>query len=174
MLLCQNGNGIGSDFIGKIAVGGDAVGAQNDAINPPLLHQETGGVIANKSDLNSFLHQFPTSQSRPLQERTGFIGEDLNSLSGVAGGIYDGQRCAASSGSEGAGVAVGQDGIAVFQERLSVDANGAAHGFIFRKNQACLIPENSAILVNIIRGILIGFIEGALHRPSQIDRSRPG
>ena len=48
MMICQNCKGIGADLIGKIAICGDPIRTDEDAINFSLAHEQGCHAVANE------------------------------------------------------------------------------------------------------------------------------
>ena len=67
MLTSQAGERVGSDFIGSIAIGGDAVGAGDNHVDAPQAHKMAGDRIADNGYVDAGLCEFPSRQSRALQ-----------------------------------------------------------------------------------------------------------
>ena len=73
--LREHGHRVGADLVGDVAVGGDAIGADDDEVDlagrmiaPAMLSVIT--VVSMPS-----LHQLPRGQPRALQKRPRLVGE---------------------------------------------------------------------------------------------------
>ena len=80
--------------------------------------------------IDAVLLQFPGGQPSALQERPGLVGENVEALARLGGGIQNGQGGAGSGGGQAAGVAVRQHA-AVFGTKFgAMPADGSAHRLI--------------------------------------------
>ena len=104
----QDGDRVGADLVGHVAVGGDAVCAHDHGLDAALAHEAGGHVVAEDGGGNAVGHQFPGGEARALQEWTGFVGKDVNPLTALDGSANDAQSCPVAAGSQGSGVAVGE------------------------------------------------------------------
>jgi len=129
--LRQHGHPIGSNFIGAVAVGGDAVGADHNQVDAPFLHDLGRHIVADEGHINPGAHELPSRQPGALQERAGFIGIHKDVFALFLGHIYGRQGGAELGCGQSACIAMGQHGLAVFQKAGPVPADGAAHGEIF-------------------------------------------
>ena len=111
----QHGHAVGADLVGRVAVGGDAVGARDDGLHPPLPHHLGGHAVADQRHVDPPLLQFPGGQPGALQQRPGFVGVDVERLARLGGGEEHGQRRAVVGSGQSAGVAVGQHALPVAQ-----------------------------------------------------------
>src|SRR6185312_2834445 len=69
-----------TDFVGDIAISGNAVGADDYGANLALLHHGSGHVVGDYRCGNTILGQLPGGEARTLQEGTCFVGENVNLL----------------------------------------------------------------------------------------------
>jgi len=103
---------IRADLVGHVAVGGNAIGADDAELNLSLAHEGTGHVIRDECDRNLILHQFPCREARPLQHGPGFIGYHLDPLPLLPRCPDHAQGGSIPSRRQGPGVAVRQDRLA--------------------------------------------------------------
>ena len=66
----------GTDLVGNIAVCGDPVRADNDAIDQTVGHEVTTHAIGDKFDRKVVLPALPNGEPRTLEKRPRFIGID--------------------------------------------------------------------------------------------------
>src|SRR5579875_2312603 len=109
MLFGQNGNIVGSNLIGNIAICGDAVGSDNYRLDFTLSHETGGHIVTDYCRRDPVVQQLPGREARSLQERTGLIGKNVDFFPLLDSSTNDSKRCAISTGSQRTGVAVGQD-----------------------------------------------------------------
>ena len=76
----QDGHRVGADLVGHVAVGGNAVSADDDGSDLALLHHRSRHVVGDDGRGNAVFHQFPGGQARALQEGTRLVGVDVNLL----------------------------------------------------------------------------------------------
>src|SRR3982074_2876241 len=76
VFFCEDGDAVGADLVGDVAVGGDAVCADDDGLDAALQHERGGHVVAEDGGGDVVLHQLPRGEARALQEGAGLIGED--------------------------------------------------------------------------------------------------
>ena len=76
--------------------------------------------------------QFPDGEARALQERAGFIGENIDVFAGSDGRADHAERGAIAGRGERAGVAVREHGLAVRDERRAVAADACIDGDVFQ------------------------------------------
>ena len=103
-----------------------------------------GHVVGDEGGGDVVLLQFPDGEARALQERAGFVGEDVDALAGFDGRADDAEGGAVAGGGERAGVAVGEDGAAIGHERRAVAADSAIDGDIFLTDEPGFFDEAAA------------------------------
>ena len=78
MPFCQHSNAIGSDLIGHVAVGGNAVASHNHGIDLAFLHQITRHVVRDQCGANFFFLELPGGQTGALKKRPRLIDPDFD------------------------------------------------------------------------------------------------
>src|SRR5207248_2305349 len=68
VLARQHRDHVGADLVGRVAVGGDAVGPDDDAVHLALLQNVPGHAIGDDGDGYLVLVQLPGGEARALQE----------------------------------------------------------------------------------------------------------
>ena len=68
---------IGANFIGRITVGGNTVGADNHPAYRALFHQVRARPFHHQCDGNIIFNQFPRCKTCSLHPRPGFVGKYL-------------------------------------------------------------------------------------------------
>ena len=63
-----------SDLVGHVAVGRDAVTAHEAGVDPAVLHDDAGHVVADERDVDAGLLQFKRGQARALEKRPRLVG----------------------------------------------------------------------------------------------------
>ena len=131
VLFGQDGDVVGADLVGKVAVGGDAVRAYDDGLDAAGTHQAGGHVVADDGGGDAVGHQFPRGKARALQKRPRLVGVDVNALALFDRGADDAERGAVAASGQRAGVAVGEHAAFIRQQRAAECAHGLAGGDVF-------------------------------------------
>ena len=118
----QHGERIGADLVGDVAVRRRPIGADDHAAHPLALHQMTRHVVGDERHGDAVLLQLPRGEPRALEEGSRLAGDDLDTLAGVDRRPHDGQRRPEARGRQRPGVAVGEDGGAVLEQRGAMHA----------------------------------------------------
>ncbi len=126
----QQGHAVGADLVGRVAIGRDPVGSDDDFLDLAFPHHLRGHVVADQGDRDSTPLQLPGGQPGSLKKRPCFVGEDAQVLSLLMGREYHGERCAIVRRGQAAGVAVGQDAFTRLDQASTMAADGAAHGAV--------------------------------------------
>ena len=87
-------------FVGDIPIGGDAICADNHRFDFPGAHLAGGHVVAENGGGDVVMQQLPRSETRPLQERPGFVGVDMEFASAFDRGANDAKGSAVAEGCE--------------------------------------------------------------------------
>ena len=159
VLAGEDGNGVGPDLVGRIAVGRDAVGADDHCLDLALGHDGAGHVVRDQRDRNVVLHQLPCREARALQEGAGFVGEDLNALAALDGGADDTERGAVAGRGQGSGVAVREHAAGVGHQRCAIGPHGAIGGNVFgvdgpRLVDECLLDDGNRAAADLLKAAL--------------------
>ena len=100
---------IGADLVADVAIGGDAVGADDRHVDLAALHQMAAGIVHDQGVGNLLLAKFEGCQGCALVARPGFVDEDMDGNSGGLRLVDRRGRRAPVDGGEPAGVAMGED-----------------------------------------------------------------
>jgi hypothetical protein len=76
----QHRQGVGADLVADVAVGGDAIGADDDPADLAAGHQAGGDVVRLHRHRDAGLLQLPGGQPRALQPGPGLVGVDMRIL----------------------------------------------------------------------------------------------
>ena len=106
VLAREHGDGVRADLVCRVAVGRDAVGADNDEIDPPLLHQRAAHVVGDDRRLDAVTQELPRRQPGALQERPRLVGEHDDALAFLDRAADHAQRGTVAGRRERAGVAM--------------------------------------------------------------------
>ena len=167
---------VGADLVGDVAVGGDAVGADDDGLDASLAHERAGHVVADDGGGDVVVQQLPGGEAGALQEGAGLVGEDVDLVAALDGGADDAEGGAVAAGGEGAGVAVGEDGAFLGEERCAVGSHLLAGGDVFVVHAAGLGDDGGLDLGDGRVGGGEGVVQvaHALDGPEEIDGGGTG
>src|SRR5690625_239811 len=124
MVAGQHGQAIGADLVGRISVGGDAVGADDDPVHLSPGHQLGGGAVDAEGEGDALSLQLPGGQPRPLPPGPGFADVDVGQSALAMGFANYPQGGAGAAGGQGAGIAMGVQPLARAQQSGPVAADG--------------------------------------------------
>jgi len=172
VLTAQDGHAVGSDLVGDISVGGDAVCAHDHHVDLPPLHEVPGHVVADQSAGDVVLHQLPCGESGPLQEGTRLVDPDHVDLSCLVSGPDHSQGRSVVPRGQGASIAVGQDACVLGNQGGAMPSDISAHLLVLGGQGPGLLDQGPARGGNV-RLALPGGLH-PLQGPEQVDRRRPG
>ena len=109
VLLGQHGHAVGADLVRHVAVGGDAVGADDHQIDLTEPHHRAGHVVGDDRRVDAVLDELPRREPRALQKRARLVGQHGDLLALLGGRADDAERRAVAGGRQRPGVAVRQD-----------------------------------------------------------------
>ncbi len=174
MLFGQNRHAIRADFVGHIAVGGNAVGPDNDQIHSALLHEITCHAIRNQRHRNRIALQFPSGEPRALEKRPGLIRQHLYLAPGKMRRPNHPQRCAVARRGQGAGIAVRQNGRLMRHQVEAVRPDLAVQADILFVQAMGLLPQRLLPLRQWRLAAALQALAHAVDGPEQIHRCGPG
>ena len=100
---------VGADLIGHISCPGGAVGADDDQVHHPLLHQMPPCIVGDQSAFDPFLLQLPGGEFGPLVPGPGLVHPDMDGDARIACCVDWGGGAAPVHKGQPAGIAVGED-----------------------------------------------------------------
>ena len=100
---------VGADLVAHIAVGGRAVGADEDNVNFAVLHQMAAGVVHNDGVRHAMVEQLPRGETGPLVARPRLVDPDVNREAGIMRQINGRSGGAPVDRGEPARVAMGEN-----------------------------------------------------------------
>jgi hypothetical protein len=100
----------------------------------PECRKMAGHVVGDQRGGDVVVLQFPDGEARALQERPGFIGEDVDLFAGSDGRANHAERGAIAGGGQRARVAVREHGLAVGNQRRAVLSDALVDGDVFETN----------------------------------------
>lgn len=131
VLFGDDGQLVGADLVGHVAVGGRAVGANQDDVHLAGAHEVAGGVVGDDIIGDAALLKLPGRETRPLQTGAGFVYQYMNLFALLVRGKDDAQGGAPIDRGQRAGVAVVEDGVAIVDEFCPVEAHAPVQGDVF-------------------------------------------
>ena len=105
----ENGDAGGADLVRDVAVGSDAVTADEDGVDPAVLHDGGCHVVADEGDVHAGGTEFVCGEAGALEERTCFVGVDFKIVAFLMTEVHDGGCSAVFGGGKLASVAVGEE-----------------------------------------------------------------
>ncbi len=166
------GQRVGADLVGHVAVGGDPVGAGHDGLHAALAHDLSGHGVADQGHVHPPLLQFPHGQASALEEGPRFVDVDLQVLARLLGRKQDGQSRPGTGGGQAPGVAVRQYAAAVGQQRGAVTAKGLTDVVVFLMQGPRVRQEGRPQGYRPLAPMPLGHRLQPLERPKQIHGRR--
>ncbi len=134
VLLGQHRDRVGADLVRDIAVGRDAVRAHHHAADSAGVQEVAGHVVGDQRGRDVVVLQFPNGEARALQKRAGLVGEDVDLFAGCDRRADHAERGAVARRCQRAGIAMGENGLAIRNERRAVLADAFVDGDVFEAN----------------------------------------
>ncbi len=174
----QHGQRVGPDLVGRVAVGGDPVGPDEDDVHLAVRHQVTGGHVRDQRVRNAGLGQLPGGQPRALQVRSGLVDPDVHGPPGVVCGLDDAEGGPELAACQGPGIAMREDPQRpVLRERQFLQAERRQATVILGRLEddrirlgAHRVGDGIAVLGQVADRLVRG--HDPLDRPAQVDRGR--
>ena len=112
----EDGNGGGADFVRCVAVGGNAVTADEDGVDPAVFHDGGCHVVADEGDVHAGRTEFIRGEACALEQGACLVGKDAEVVAFFVSKVHDGGGRAVFGGGELPCVAVGEESVARFYE----------------------------------------------------------
>ena len=116
VVLGEDGDAGGADFVRRVSIGGDAVTADEDGVDPAVFHDGGCHVVADEGDVHACRTEFVCGKTCALQEGTRFVGVDFEVVAFLVSEVHDGGGGTVFGGGELACVAVGEESHTRFYE----------------------------------------------------------
>ena len=167
----QDREAVGADLVGDVAVGGDAVGADEDRADAGAAHHVRGHVVGDQRQRDAGALQLPGGEARALQHGARLVHVDVEALAGLVGDEDRRERGAHAGGGERAGVAVGQQRVAVGDQLGAEAAHRATGGGVFGGDGVRLGEQARGEIAGRGAGCEMRFGDGqqAIQRPGEVD-----
>ena len=115
-MLGEDGDTRCADLVGDIAVGGDAVAADEDGVNPAVFHDGGCHVVADEGDIHAGGTEFVGSEACALEKWARFVGVDFEVVAFLVTEVHDGGCSTVFGGGELSRIAVGEKPVAWLDE----------------------------------------------------------
>ena len=116
VVLGEDGDTGGADFVRYISIGGNAVAADEDGVDPAVFHDGGCHVVADEGDVHAGRTEFIRGETRTLEQGACLVGKDAEVVAFFVSKVHDGGGGAVFGGGELPGVAVGEESIAGLYE----------------------------------------------------------
>ena len=105
-----------ADLVRDVAVGSDAVAADEDGVDPAVFHDGGCHVVADEGDVHAGRAELIRGEARTLEQGTCLVSKDAEVVAFFVPKVHDGGGRAVFGGGELACVAVGEESIAGLYE----------------------------------------------------------
>ena len=116
VVLGEDGDAGGADFVRHVSIGGNAVAADEDGVDPAVFHDGGCHVVADEGDVHAGGTEFVCGEACTLQEGTRFVGVDFEVVAFFVSKVHDSGGGTVFGGGELACVAVGEESVAGLYE----------------------------------------------------------
>ena len=116
VVLGEDGDTGGADFVRCISIGGNAVTADEDGVDPAVFHDGGCHVVADEGDVHAGRAELIRGEACALQKRARFVGKDAEVVAFLVAEVHDGGGRAVFGGGELSGIAVGEESHTRFYE----------------------------------------------------------
>ena len=112
----EDGDTGGADFVRGVSIGGNAVAADEDGVDPAVFHDGGCHVVADEGDVHAGRTEFICGEARTLEQGTCLVSKDAEVVAFFVSKVHDGGGRAVFGGGELACVAVGEESVAGLYE----------------------------------------------------------
>ena len=116
VVLGEDGDTGGADFVRCISIGGNTVAADEDGVDPAVFHDGGCHVVADEGDVHAGRTEFIRGEARTLEQGACLVGKDAEVVAFFVPKVHDGGGRAVFGGGELACVAVGEESVAGLYE----------------------------------------------------------
>ena len=111
VVLGEDGDAGGADFVRCISIGGNAVAADEDGVDPAVFHDGGCHVVTDEGDVHAGRTEFIRGEARTLEQGACLVGKDAEVVAFFVPKVHDGGGRAVFGGGELACVAVGEESV---------------------------------------------------------------
>ena len=112
----EDGDAGGADFVRCVSIGGNAVAADEDGVDPAIFHDGGCHVVTDEGDVHAGRTEFIRGEARTLEQGACLVGKDAEVVAFFVPKVHDGGGRAVFGGGELACVAVGEESVARLYE----------------------------------------------------------
>ena len=116
VVLGEDGDTGGADFVRCVSIGGNAVAADEDGVDPAVFHDGGCHVVADEGDVHAGRAEFIRGEACALEQGACLVGKDAEVVAFFVPKVHDGGGRAVFGGGELACVAVGKESVARLYE----------------------------------------------------------
>ena len=107
----EDGDAGGADFVRHVSIGGNAVAADEDGVDPAVFHDGGCHVVADEGDVHASRTEFIRGEARTLEQGACLVGKNAEVVAFFVSKVHDGGGRAVFGGGELACVAVGEESV---------------------------------------------------------------
>ena len=156
----EDGDAGGADFVRCVSIGGNAVAADEDGVDPAVFHDGGCHVVADEGDVHAGRTEFIRGEARTLEQGACLVGKDAEVVAFFVSKVHDGGGRAVLGGGELACVAVSEESVARLYEGERVLAYFFADVDVLLFDAESFIAKECADLLD---GFLCVGLDDALH-----------
>ena len=116
VVLGEDGDTGGADFVRGVSIGGNAVAADEDGVDPAVFHDGGCHVVADEGDVHAGSTEFIRGEACALEQGACLVGKDAEVVAFLVAEVHDGGCGTVFGGGELPSVAVGEESVAGFYE----------------------------------------------------------
>ena len=116
VVLGEDGDTGGADCVRCISIGGNAVTADEDGVDPAVFHDGGCHVVADEGDVHASRTEFIRGEACALEQGACLVGKDAEVVAFFVSKVHDGGGGTVFGGGELACVAVGEESVAGLYE----------------------------------------------------------
>ena len=116
VVLGEDGDTGGADFVRGVSIGGNAVAADEDGVDPAVFHDGGCHVVADEGDVHAGRTEFIRGEACALEQGACLVGKDAEVVAFFVSKVHDGGGRAVFGSGELSCVAVGEKSVAGLYE----------------------------------------------------------
>ncbi len=144
----EDGDAGGADFVRGVSIGGNAVAADEDGVDPAVFHDGGCHVVTDEGDVHAGRAEFIRGEARTLEQGACLVGKDAEVVAFFVSKVHDGGGRAVFGGGELACVAVGEESVAGLYEGERVLAYFCADVDVLLFDAESFIAKEAADLLD--------------------------
>ena len=170
----EDGDAGGADFIRDVAACGNAVTADEDGVDPAVLHDGGCHVVADECNVHAGSTEFVCGEACALQKRARLVGEDFEVVAFLMAEVHDGGCGAVFGGGELPCIAVGEETVAGLYEGERMLAYFFTDFDVFLFDAQGFITEQGTDFCDGFSFCALDDVLHAVQRPREIDGGGAG